>query len=71
MLINMKYLILAVILFAGVTSCTSTEKLTFTARPDPNEATSGTLGSLKATDGVPPYADYERPGQLDTVMQRH
>jgi len=69
MLINMKYLILAVILFAGVTSCS--KWVTITARPDPNVATSGTLGSVKATNGVPPLADYERPGQLDTVMQRH
>jgi|GEM_PF-1208072 len=67
----MKYFILAVIVFAGVTSCNPTERMTFTARPDPNVATSGTLGSVKATNGVPPFADYERPGQLDTVMQRH
>jgi hypothetical protein len=67
----MKLIIIAVLLAAGIVSCKSTERMTFTARPDPNVATSGTLGSVKATNGVPPLADYERPGQLDTVMQRH
>jgi hypothetical protein len=67
----MKLIIIAVLLAAGITSCNPTEKMTFTARPDPNVATSGTLGSVKATNGVPPFADYERPGQLDTVMQKH
>jgi hypothetical protein len=46
----MKLIIIAVLLAAGIASCKSTEKVTFTARPDPNVATSGTLGSVKATD---------------------
>jgi hypothetical protein len=67
----MKLIIFAILLAAGIASCKSTEKMTFTARPDPNVATSGTLGSVKATNGVPPLADYESPRQLDTVMQKH
>ena len=68
----MKFIIIAAfVAAAGLTSCSHTEMVTFSARPDPNTSTSGTLGSVKATNGVPPFADYERPGQLDTVMQRH
>jgi hypothetical protein len=51
----MKLIIIAALLAAGIASCKSTEKVTFTARPDPNVATSGTLGSVKATDGRVPF----------------
>jgi hypothetical protein len=67
----MKLLIIAVLLAAGFASCNSTEKMTFTARQDPNLATSGTLGSLKATDGRVPYYDYGSPRSLDTLRQNH
>jgi hypothetical protein len=67
----MKLIIIAVLLAAGITSCNSTEKMTFTARQDPNLATSGTLGSLKATDGRVPYYDYGVPRSLDTLHQNH
>jgi hypothetical protein len=67
----MKLIIIAVLLAAGIVSCTSTEKVTFTARPDPNVATSGTLGSVKATNGIVPYNDYGMPRSLDTLYQNH
>jgi hypothetical protein len=67
----MKLIIIAVLLAAGFASCKSTEKMTFSARPDPNVATSGTLGSVKATNGVLPLEDYGSPKQLDTAMQKH
>jgi hypothetical protein len=67
----MKLIIIAVLLAAGFASCNSTERVTFTARPDPNLATSGTLGSLKATDRIVPYNEYGMPRSLDTVYQNH
>jgi hypothetical protein len=67
----MKLIIIAVLLAAGIASCNPSEKMTFTARPDPNVATSGTLGSVKATNGVLPLEDYGSPKEVDTVMQKH
>jgi hypothetical protein len=48
----MKAYILAIIFIAAVASCKEPTELT--ARPDPTAATSGTLGSSKATDGIIP-----------------
>lgn len=48
----MKPYILAMIIIAAVASCK--EPSAITARPDPTAATSGTLGSSKATDGIIP-----------------
>ena len=39
------------------------------SRPDPHTATSGTLGSVKATDGVPPLTGGGIP--RDTVRGKH
>ena len=66
----MKLIIIAAFLAAaGLTSCSHTEMVTFTARPDANVSTSGTLGSVKATNGLP-MQDYDSPLRVDTV-QKH
>ncbi len=67
----MKVIIIAALFAAGFASCNPTERMTITARPDPNEATSGTLGSLKATDRIAPYSEYGMPRPLDTAYQNH
>jgi hypothetical protein len=52
----MKRYILAIIVIASVASFVScTGPAEITARPDPTAATSGTLGSSKATDGIVPF----------------
>ncbi len=67
----MKLIIIAAfVAAAGLTSCNHTEMITFSARPDPNTSTSGTLGSVKATNGVLPLEDYGSPKQVDTVIQK-
>jgi hypothetical protein len=45
--------ILAIIVIATVASCKAPTEIT--ARPDPTAATSGTIGSSKATDGIIPF----------------
>jgi hypothetical protein len=47
-------------------SCTTPGPIT--ARPDPNTSTSGTLGSVKATDGVLPLTGSGIP--RDTTRER-
>jgi hypothetical protein len=57
----MKILIIAILLIASVASCTEIRSVSITGRPDPNTSTSGTIGSVKATDGVLPLQDYGSP----------
>jgi hypothetical protein len=64
-LLVMKTYIIAFLMIAGMASCTHFD---ITARPDPNTSTSGTLGSVKATDGVLPLNEYGTPRPLDTVV---
>lgn len=45
-------LLIVIFLAAVVASCKTPAEIT--ARPDPTAATSGTLGSSKATDGIIP-----------------
>lgn len=49
---------------AGITSCKPFYSIT--ARPDPNTSTTGTIGSVKATDGVLPIGENNspRPGDI-------
>ena len=47
-----------------------TEPGSITARPDPNTSTSGTLGSVKATDGVRPLGETNEPGPKDTILPK-
>jgi hypothetical protein len=49
----MKTYILVLLFFAAMASCS--EPAGITARPDPTAATSGTIGSSKATDGIIPF----------------
>lgn len=42
-----------------------------TARPDPNTSTSGTIGSVKATNGVLPLGERRAPHPLDTLVAKH
>lgn len=55
----MKTYILAIIFIAAVASCEAPTQIT--ARPDPTAATSGTLGSSKATDGIIPFEPAKVP----------
>jgi len=48
----MKIISFILILLALAVSCSTPGSIT--ARPDPNVSTSGTLGSVKATDGQSP-----------------
>jgi hypothetical protein len=64
----MKALIIAILLIAGMASCNMEPH--FTARPDPNTSTSGTLGSTKATDGAKP-SQYVDPRIMDTLLVKH
>jgi len=50
---------MAIIFIAAVASCK--EPTALTARPDPTAATSGTLGSSKATDGIIPLQPAKVP----------
>ena len=54
-----------VIFVAVVASCKTPTEIT--ARPDPTAATSGTLGSSKATDGIIPLQPTKVP---DTTRQQ-
>ena len=49
----MKTYIVIIIFIAAMASCSGPAAIT--ARPDPTAATSGTLGSSKATDGIIPF----------------
>jgi hypothetical protein len=57
----MKTLIIAILLIATAASCTEMRSVSITARPDPNTSTSGTIGSVKATDGILPLQVYGSP----------
>lgn len=48
----MKTIAIILGLFCGIVSCSTLGPVT--GRPDPNVSTSGTLGSVKATDGMSP-----------------
>ncbi|HEY4063163.1 MAG TPA: hypothetical protein VGM30_14755 [Puia sp.] len=61
----MKILYIAVIGALLAVSCSTPGAIT--ARPDPNTSTSGTLGSVKATDGVRPLTGNGIP---DTAWTR-
>jgi hypothetical protein len=56
-------------LLVTVASCKSF--ISITGRPDPNTATSGTIGSVKATDGALPIGEKGGPRPLDTLLARH
>ena len=68
----MKILYIAVVGVFLAVSCSTPGPVT--SRPDPNTSTSGTLGSVKATDGVRPLTGNGIPdttlGKRDTV-RRH
>jgi hypothetical protein len=64
----MRALYIAALLTLLGVACT-TPHGTITARPDPNVSSSGTLGSVKATDGVLPLN--ETPVAADTTHTRH
>lgn len=49
---NIPIVFVTAIFLAAVVSCKTPTEIT--ARPDPTAATSGTLGSSKATDGIIP-----------------
>lgn len=66
----MKTYILFCLLAAGVAvSCT--QYVSITARPDPNTSTSGTIGSVKATDGVLPLGENGNIHIPDTLLAKH
>jgi hypothetical protein len=64
----MKIYILLFVLISGVASC---KVFSISARPDPNTSTSGTIGSVKATDGALPIGEKDGPRPLDTLLARH
>ena len=61
---NIKLLYIAIISIAMAASCKEPTKLS--SRPDPHTSTSGTLGSVKATNGTMPIGN-TRPHKADTV----
>ncbi|HEY4286989.1 MAG TPA: hypothetical protein VGN00_07825 [Puia sp.] len=61
---NIKCLSIAIICIALAASCKEPAK--FSSRPDPQTSTSGTLGSVKATNGTLPVGE-TRPHKEDTV----
>lgn len=65
--IRMKIGVLIVVLLCGIASCTTPGPIT--GRPDPNVSTSGTLGSVKATDGRSPEVLSARNAQ-DSARRR-
>ena len=54
-----RYILFPMFIIAAVASCKEPTELT--ARPDPTAATSGTLGSSKATDGIIPLQPTKVP----------
>jgi hypothetical protein len=63
------FIYLLIILLVTAASCKSFAS--FSARPDPNTSTSGTIGSVKATDGALPIGEKDGPRPLDTLLARH
>jgi len=63
----MKIAALIVVLFCGIASCSTPGPIT--GRPDPNASTSGTLGSVKATNGQSPEVLAARNAQ-DSARRR-
>lgn len=61
---SIKLLYIAIIPIALAVSCKEPTK--FSSRPDPNTSTSGTVGSVKATNGTLPIGE-TRPHKEDTV----
>jgi len=64
----MKIYILLFLLIAGMASC---KVFSISGRPDPNTSTSGTIGSVKATNGVMPLGESNGPRPLDTLLAKH
>jgi hypothetical protein len=64
----MKIYILLFLLIAGMASC---KTFSISGRPDPNTSTSGTIGSVKATNGVMPLGESNGPRPLDTLLAKH
>lgn len=62
----MKRHIIIIALITLAAACS--EGTSITARPDARAATSGTLGSVKATDGIVPLMP--SPWPTDTVRQK-
>ena len=58
-----RYIPILIIVVALASCSTSTE---ITARPDPTAATSGTIGSMKASDGIVPLQQKVVPGSDST-----
>lgn len=54
------------LLIIAIASCSTPGPIT--GRPDPNVSTSGTLGSVKATDR-PPRIEHHRIPKKDTMRQ--
>jgi hypothetical protein len=65
----MKIIYIAVLSTVLAASCVTPEG-EITARPDPNVSTSGTLGSVKATDGARPLGN-SLPVPRDTTQEKH
>lgn len=66
----MKSLLFIILLTGGVfASCKQISRIT--ARPDPNTSTSGTIGSVKATNGALPIGERNAPRPLDTLIAKH
>jgi hypothetical protein len=59
------------LIFLLVTTASCKSLVSITARPDPNTSTSGTIGSVKATDGALPIGEKDGPRPLDTLLARH
>jgi hypothetical protein len=64
----MKINIRLFLLIACLASC---KVFSISGRPDPNTSTSGTLGSVKATNGVLPLGESNSPRPLDTLLAKH
>jgi hypothetical protein len=62
---------LLILLMAATTAQSCKSFASFSARPDPNTSTSGTIGSVKATDGALPIGERDGPRPLDTLVARH
>lgn len=62
--------IIAITALLAVFAVACTEPAGITARPDPNTSSSGTLGSVKATDGVRPLGETNEPQPRDTILPK-
>jgi hypothetical protein len=66
----MKSFIFIIVLMGGAfASCKQISKIS--ARPDPNTSTTGTIGSVKATNGALPIGERNAPRPLDTLIAKH